>query len=808
MINQVKSITLRMLLPISIFGLVGLLLSILLLNHQSSRSLELAGIQAGKSMANQVVATRGFYTKEVVGRAKEQGIRLNYDFAERRDTLPLPATMVHHLGAKIAKDFPGMQIRLFSRYPFPHRAPSQKYDAFEERAMDSLAKDKKTPVWELQQVDGRPVMRYAVADLMLKGCVGCHNSHPETPKNDWKVGDVRGIIQITLPMDEIAASLSANTTTMIITFALLIVAILVGVAFVITRFILRPVRKINSVVEELTRGNLDSRVPRCNQPGAIGDIGRGVNSMAAHLAHTGKVIGLQVHTIGAVVKEQINLKEQLQEDANDTLSLAETVVQSNQQLKTQSAALKENITEASSEMERASGLLNNLSDSVSHIADVSTQASSNVTTMADASAMMSGEINGVSESISHVNSSVQSVRESVVQLTDSMDQMRAKSQEADAKAQKAVENTRVTGEMMGELENAAAEIGKIVEMINSIADQTNMLALNASIEAAGAGEAGKGFAVVANEVKDLASQTAEATRMIDDKTHAIAQQAKQLKGATRSVAEIVTDLEKSNEDVRQVVESQNHALDMINSSMDQVASVTTEVTSNVERLNQAAVEVTQSADAAVESTQAIAQSSQSVAQDAQQVQQAAATANQRAEEVTTFSEEINRSVVEVLEQMHQVESLTHFLNGSVNYSGLLSEAIQETSDSLRSAEEGLQSGKPPFNVQDVKHAHLEWLGQLENVIRGRQKMQPDEVTDVHQCAFGKWFDTDGAEHFRQAPVFQELDRTHREVHQQAREIVVLMAEGKRDEAIQALVELNDLRRDLFNLIDQLYLDEH
>ena len=62
------------------------------------------------------------------------------------------------------------------------------------------AKQSAQPVHEFAEVDGQPVLRYAAARRMQMSCLQCHNSHPDTPKNDWKEGDVRGVLALTRPL--------------------------------------------------------------------------------------------------------------------------------------------------------------------------------------------------------------------------------------------------------------------------------------------------------------------------------------------------------------------------------------------------------------------------------------------------------------------------------------------------------------------------------------------------------------------------------------------------------------------------------
>jgi CheY-like chemotaxis protein len=88
----------------------------------------------------------------------------------------------------------GGHVRLYSDYPFPWRTPAEtKLDEFQVKALATLRASPDEPVVNFFEIDGQMVVRYAAADRMREACVQCHNTHPDSPKRDWKTGDVRGV---------------------------------------------------------------------------------------------------------------------------------------------------------------------------------------------------------------------------------------------------------------------------------------------------------------------------------------------------------------------------------------------------------------------------------------------------------------------------------------------------------------------------------------------------------------------------------------------------------------------------------------
>ena len=225
-------------------------------------------------------------------------------------------------------------------------------------------------------------------------------------------------------------------------------------------------------------------------------------------------------------------------------------------------------------------------------AETTSRQSANVTSAAEET---STNMSGMANSTERMAANVRTVAAAVEELTASIAEIAKNASEAASVADQANRITLESNKEIGQLGDAADEIGKVIQTIQDIAEQTNLLALNATIEAARAGEAGKGFAVVATEVKELAKQTATATEDIRSRIERI----------QVSTGEAVTSIGTIGE----VIQKVNDVSQTIASAVEEQSATTKEIAHNVAETSTAAEAVresaTQSAMAGSEITKSI-----------------------------------------------------------------------------------------------------------------------------------------------------------------------------------------------------------
>jgi class 3 adenylate cyclase len=229
-----------------------------------------------------ITSVRSYYASNVVGRvlANPDGTtKVVHNYESVPGAIPIPATLSLELGRVIGAQQENITYRFVSDFPFQNRAPHQ-LDRFEKDALDALRRDPEQKIVETETSLFNDKVRLVAPVTMGPACVSCHNSHPESPKKDWKVGDVRGIQEVI-----IAQPIAANIFSFKFLLAYFLVAAGSGLAFLSLQR--RQAGRIKSMNRELESANdflasLSMKISRYIPPQVYKSIFSGQKDVTIH----------------------------------------------------------------------------------------------------------------------------------------------------------------------------------------------------------------------------------------------------------------------------------------------------------------------------------------------------------------------------------------------------------------------------------------------------------------------------------------------------------------------------------------------
>lgn len=503
-------------------------------------------------------------------------------------------------------------------------------------------------------------------------------------------------VRVSIPYNIIIAKAKQDALYMILIAVALILAGLFGIWFLIGAVAIKPLKVMAGALQNLQSGDLNRDIPQAvkdiimGRDDEIGVAGKGLGNTEIYLIEMAGVAG-------KIAEGNLTVTVTPRSEKDELGIAFKKMVENLRDMITQVAENAKELTSASNELatvaEQAGHATNQIATTIQQVASGITQQTDAVNKTATSAEQMDRAIGGVAKgaqdqsmAVTNASTITNSISTAIQQVTANAQTSAAGAAQAAETAKKGAKTIEDTLAGMQQIKNKVGlssgkvqemgqrsnQINAIVETIDDIASQTNLLALNAAIEAARAGEHGKGFAVVADEVRKLAERSSIATKEIGTLIHEIQTTvAEAVKAMNESAVEVengVSLAEQSGQALSGILK----AAEMVNrqaeeiaaaasnisvssnelvDSMDSVSSVVEENTASTEEMSASSAEVTQAiesiASVSEENSAAVEEVSASTEEMSAQVQEVTASAVTLANMAETLNKLVARFVLSV-----------------------------------------------------------------------------------------------------------------------------------------------------------------